>query len=124
MAGALGLMRRLLDQGEPAIAMVAFLAGQLRRMMVAKSLAAADCPPPELARRLGLPPWVGERIRDGARRYDSATLRQAITRLAALDVTLKSSRAPARAVLEAYVVALHTAAPPRPTRAGERARRG
>ena len=103
---ALALIRRLLDQGESAIGMAAFLGGQLRRMLIAKSLGGAGSVPAKVTQRLGLPPWVAERITAAARRYDQETLERAVTRVAELDAALKSSRLPATALLETYVMEL------------------
>jgi DNA polymerase-3 subunit delta len=103
---AFPLVRRLLSQGESPIAMVAFLGGQLRRMLVAKSLLASRRRPAEIASRLGVSPWVAERIAGGARRYDARTLQRAFARVAAADVAFKSSRASAPILLETCLLEL------------------
>jgi DNA polymerase-3 subunit delta len=102
---ALALVRRLLGQGEPPIAIAAFLAGQLRRLLVARSLIARQRGA-EVAARLGVSPWVAERIAGGARRYDGATLRRALGRIAAVDVALKSSRVSGPVLIETCLLEL------------------
>jgi DNA polymerase-3 subunit delta len=102
---ALALVRRLLGQGEPPIAIAAFLAGQLRRLLVARSLIARQRGA-EVAARLGVSPWVAERIAGGARRYDGATLRRALARVAAVDVALKSSRVSGPVLIETCLLEL------------------
>jgi DNA polymerase-3 subunit delta len=122
MGPALAIVRRVLQQGERPIGLAALLAGQLRRMLVARSLAAAGASPDEVARRLRLPPWVADRITQGARRYGPHELEAAAAGAADLDVSLKSSRRPAAILLEAFLLGLQ----PRgsATRATTRATRG
>jgi DNA polymerase-3 subunit delta len=115
VGAALALLRRLLQQGERPIALAALLASQIRRLLVAKDLLAGGAPPPEVVRRLGLPPWVGERLVEAARRYALAELEAAASAAAALDVGLKSSRLSPLAQLEGFLLRL---------RAGEGERRG
>jgi DNA polymerase-3 subunit delta len=102
---ALALVRRLLGQGEAPIAIAAFLAAQLRRMLVARSLIARRRGA-EVAGRLGVSPWVAERIVGGARRYDGATLQRALARVAAVDVALKSTRASGPVLIETCLLEL------------------
>jgi DNA polymerase-3 subunit delta len=102
---ALALVRRLLGQGEPPIAVAAFLAAQLRRMLIARSLIVRQRGA-EVAGRLGVSPWVAERIAGGARRYDGATLQRALSRIAAVDVALKSSRVSGPVLIETCLLEL------------------
>jgi DNA polymerase-3 subunit delta len=106
---ALGVLRTLLEQGAEPVAVVAFLAGQLRRMIVAAELAGGKRPPSDVAQALGLPAWVAERISDGARRYGAERLRAALRRLAEVDVSLKSSRLDRASLLESFVLDLRGA---------------
>jgi len=106
LGAALALVRRLLGQGEPPVALAAFLAGQLRRMLLAKSLAGSREAPAEMASRLGVPPWVADRIVSGAARYDERTLERAVIRAAELDSALKSSRLPPTVLLEVCLLEL------------------
>jgi len=102
---AVGLVRRLLGQGESPIAVAAFLASQFRRMLIARSLLARRRGG-EVAGRLGVSPWVAERITGGARRYDGATLQRALTHVAAVDVALKSTRQSGAVLLETCLLEL------------------
>ena len=103
---ALALVRRLLGQGEPPVALAAFLAGQIRRMLIVKSLASGPTAPAEIPARLGVPPWVADRIVSGARRYEAGTLGRALAQVAALDLALKSSRLPPAILIEACLLEL------------------
>jgi DNA polymerase-3 subunit delta len=102
---AVALVRRLLGQGESPIAVAAFLASQFRRMLIARSLLARRRGG-EVASRLGVSPWVAERVTGGARRYDGATLQRALTRVAAVDVALKSTRQSGALLLETCLLEL------------------
>jgi len=105
---ALALVRRLLGQGEPPVALAAFLAAQIRRMLIVKSLASGPTAPAEIPARLGVPPWVADRIVSGARRYEAGTLGRALAQVAALDLALKSSRLPPAILIEACLLELAT----------------
>jgi DNA polymerase-3 subunit delta len=105
---AVALLRQLVTQGSHPIAIVAFMAGQIRRMTAARSLLRAGCSSEEVGRRLGMSSWVAERVCEGARRFESATLRSALAELAGIDLTLKSSRLPAQVVLESWLLDLRS----------------
>jgi DNA polymerase-3 subunit delta len=109
---ALALVRRLLGQGEPPVALAAFLAAQVRRMLIVKSLASGPTAPAEIAGRLGVQPWLADRIMSGARRYEAVTLERALAQLAALDFALKSSRLPAVLLFESCLLELASGASP------------
>jgi len=100
LAGAARVLRRLLDDGEPPLRLVAFLAANLRRSLHVAELVEAGLPTEEVARRLGMPGWLVSRIRGRAR---SADLLRALLVLRRLDVELKSAR-PVEAVLDAALL--------------------
>jgi DNA polymerase-3 subunit delta len=103
---AIGTLRQLLGQGTQPLALVAFLANQLRRLIVAGSATRAGASPGDLARRLGLSPWVAERLLDAFRRYDPETLQDAVVALSGIDVALKSSRASGPLLLDAWMLGI------------------
>ncbi len=103
---ALAILRTLLTQGAQPIAIVAFLGGQLRRMLVAAELTTGGRSVSDVAQALGMPPWVAERIVDGARRYGVESLGAALRRLAAVDLKLKSSRVRPGPLLESFLLEL------------------
>jgi DNA polymerase-3 subunit delta len=106
LGAAVALVRQLIVQGSQPIAIVAFLAGQIRRMLAATSLLHAGLAPDDVGRRLGVSSWVAGRLCEGARRYDAQTLRRALLNIGAVDVALKSSRLPPERVLESWVLGL------------------
>jgi DNA polymerase III delta subunit len=97
VAGVVRVLRGLLDDGEPPLRLVAFLAANLRRALHVVDLKERGCSPTEIASRIGLPDWLVRRQLD---RGPSARLERALATLAALDVALKSSR-PEELVFEA-----------------------
>lgn len=103
---AVALIRQLVVQGSQPIAIVAFVAGQIRRLLATASLRRAGLSADDIGRRLGVPSWVAERLSEGARRYDARTLRTALLRIGAVDVILKSSRVPPERILEDWVLSL------------------
>jgi len=105
---AVALLSQLVAQGSQPIAIVAFMAGQIRRMTAARSLLRTGCSSEEVGRRLGMSSWVAERVCEGARRFESATLRSALAALAEMDLALKSSRLPAQAILESWLLDLRS----------------
>jgi DNA polymerase-3 subunit delta len=108
---ALGVLRALLAHGgAQPIAVAAFLGGQFRRMLAAAELIAAGVSSQDMARGLGVSPWVADRIGAGARRYGRRALVSALERLAAVDLALKSSRTSATVLLESYVIGLRSPA--------------
>jgi DNA polymerase-3 subunit delta len=109
IAGALALLRRLLAEGEPPLRLVAFLASNLRRALHVAELVEAGLPAEEIARRLGMPPWLVAR---NVGRGTARGLAEALRTLRRLDRSLKASR-PAAAVFEASL--LEVAGGGRPT---------
>ncbi len=103
---AIVLVRQLVAQGNQPIAIVAFVAGQVRRLLATASLRRAGLSVDDVGRRLGVSSWVAERLSEGARRYDPRLLRRALLGLGAVDVTLKSSRVPPERILERWILGL------------------
>jgi DNA polymerase-3 subunit delta len=104
-AGAALALRQLLDEGEPPIRALAFLAANVRRTLHVTELAAAGLSDDAIARRLGMPPWLVRRI---GRRGDRAALVQTLMVLRRLDLELKSAREDS-AAFEAALLEIVTA---------------
>jgi DNA polymerase III delta subunit len=101
-AEAVRCLRQLLDDGEPAPRILAFVAANCRRALQVAELRERGCAPAEIARRLGMPAWLVER---NVGRGSSAGLAAAMIALRDADVALKSARA-AEAVFEQAVLQL------------------
>jgi len=102
LGGAARVLRELLDEGEPPVRLVAFLAANMRRSLHVVELEEQGLATDEIARRLGMPPWLVGKLR-GRRR--AADLERGLAVLRRLDLALKSSRATA-AVFDAALLEL------------------
>lgn len=111
LAGAAYALRQLLAEGEPPIRLVAFLAANLRRALHVAELHEAGFDADEIARRLGMPPWLVSRNLGRGRASD---LVRALLVLRRLDLALKSTRPP-DAVFDAALLAISGAGRPLPS---------
>lgn len=100
-ARAVGVYRRLLDEGEEVPGLVGALFAEIRRLLLAREADGGD-----LARLLEVPPFRAQKIEEASRRFSSAELRRAIDRLADIDVASKTGRGDAQAALERWLIAL------------------
>ena len=91
LGGAIRVFRGLMVAGEPPIRVAAFLAANLRRALHAVELGERGARPEEIARRLGMPPWLVARQ---LRRGPASQLARALETLREVDLDLKSSRPP------------------------------
>ncbi|MGH7363905.1 MAG: DNA polymerase III subunit delta, partial [Candidatus Methylomirabilales bacterium] len=92
LEAALHLSRRLLALGEPPLALLGMLARQLRLLLRAQDGLAAGKRGPDLARELGLQPFLGPRLEAQARQVSPAWVEGGLKRLARLDAELKGGR--------------------------------
>jgi DNA polymerase-3 subunit delta len=103
---ALVVLRRMLEDRESGVMIVAMLARHLRQLWSAKELADRGLPRAELASALGVHPFfVGDLIQQ-AQRMSVAALGRTHRALFEADRSLKSSRLPERAILEGLVFSL------------------
>jgi DNA polymerase-3 subunit delta len=105
-AKALQLLGRLIEEGEPPLKILALvdrLVGQLR---VARETSRSSRASGELARTLGVPPFVAKNLLRQAGRFERTELRQAAMAVAEADKVMKSSSVPERLALEGLVVRL------------------
>ncbi len=112
---AVGLFRRLIDEGEAVPALVGSLFAEVRRLLIAR-----EAPGQNLARLLDVHPFRADKIAAAAKRFSIVELRRAIDKLAAIDVVSKTGRGDAQAALEEWLIAL--CEPPRPTGASHAGR--
>jgi DNA polymerase-3 subunit delta len=115
LRGAARVLRQLLAEGEPPIRLVAFLAANLRRALHVAELAESGLGEGEIARRLGMPPWlVGRNLGRGR----AADLVRALLVLRRLDLELKSARDDEAAFEAALLAIAGSASGPRRSAAG------
>ncbi len=86
---ALAAVSSLCDQRESAVGVVVMLARHVRQMALVHSLKAAGAARNEWASKLGVPPFIVDKIAGQARAYSPASLAAATQRLAMADRALK-----------------------------------
>lgn len=86
---ALAAVTKLCDQHESAVGVVVMLARHIRQMSLVHSLRVQGVPRNEWASRIGLPPFIVDKVVAQARTYTPGALAMATTRLAMADRALK-----------------------------------
>jgi DNA polymerase-3 subunit delta len=89
---ALAAVGSLCDQRESAVGVVVMLARHVRQLALVHTLRAANTPRGEWASRLGVPPFIVDKVAAQARAYSPAALAAAIRRLAEADRALKGDQ--------------------------------
>ncbi|MGQ9897770.1 MAG: DNA polymerase III subunit delta [Acidobacteriota bacterium] len=103
---SLRLLHRLLSRGEEPVALVGLIAWQLRQMLLAHDLMAANTPREILLRELRMPPHRLSAFLRAVRKQSAARLRQALIRLHFVDDALKRGYATPRLLLELFLCEL------------------
>ena len=89
---ALAAVASLCDQRESAVGVVVMLARHIRQMALVHSLRASNAPRASWAPKLGVPPFIVDKIASQARAYSPAALATAVQRLAMADRALKGDQ--------------------------------
>ncbi len=121
---ALSILDRLLEGGIKSdrktdvsaipLIMVSLVHRQVRNMLLAQSLVKDHgIEPRALARDLGVPPFVAEKTLRQARRFPERRLQETMEELSSIDLRLKSTSLPPRALLEGLIFRVCAAAPRR-----------
>jgi DNA polymerase III subunit delta len=84
------LTLELVEEGRPAVYLIATLAGQLGELRRAQSLLAGGVSPGALAGKLGIPQWRADRLVRQARAIPASIVEEWMRRLHRLDVAIKS----------------------------------
>ena len=103
---ALKQLGRLLDEGEPALRILALLDRVLGQLLIAKEFGAGRGRSSQLMKVLRVPPRAADNIARWSDRYEEADLLKAVEGLARCDRQLKSSGTPARLILEGFVLSV------------------
>jgi DNA polymerase-3 subunit delta len=101
----LSLVERVLDDGEPALKVLATLHYAARRLRAARALRDARMPREALAGRLGVPPFKVQDLMEAARGWNDAQLVAAVAALSEADRRIKTSSDPRAALVAAVVEA-------------------
>jgi DNA polymerase III subunit delta len=99
---AVGLLRRLIDEGEEIPALVGALFAEIRRLLIAREAS----PRSDLARLLEIHPFRAKKIAEAANRFSRLRLRRAVNGLAEVDLASKTGRGDAQAALEHWLIAV------------------
>ena len=89
---ALAAVGSLCDQRESAVGVVVMLARHVRQLALVHAMRAASTPRNEWGSRLGVPPFIVDKIVAQARAYSPAALAAAVRRLAEADRALKGDQ--------------------------------
>lgn len=90
LAEASLLIRNAVDGGENGLRVLAMITRQFRLLLRAKGVRSTN--PSEIARQLGVAPFVARSLLDQARRYSEAELCRALEAAARADIRMKSTR--------------------------------
>ncbi len=105
-AVALKQLGRLLEEGEPALRILALLDRVLGQLLVAKELGSRPGRGRELTQVLRIPPQAAENIARWSDRFEEQDLMEAVRGLARCDRQLKTSGMPASLILEGFVLSV------------------
>ena len=105
-AVALKQLGRLLEEGEPALRILALLDRVLGQLLVAKELGSRPGRGRELTQVLRIPPQAAENIARWSDRFEEQDLMEAVRGLARCDRQLKTSGTPASLILEGFVLSV------------------
>jgi DNA polymerase-3 subunit delta len=89
---ALAAVSSLCDQRESAVGVVVMLARHIRQLSLVHAMRAANTPRGEWGSRLGVPPFIVDKITAQARTFSPAALAAATRRLAEADRALKGDQ--------------------------------
>jgi DNA polymerase-3 subunit delta len=104
-AKAVRLFRKAVDEGEALELLVGVLHGEVRRLLLARELGSANDPK---ASRLGVMPFkVADLVRQ-SKAFPLRVLRNALHRLAAIDLALKTGKGEPVAAIEGWIISLCT----------------
>lgn len=102
---ALQLIGEQLQAGEHPLKLISLLARQVRMMWQAKEMAARGLGSREIAEKLGLVPFIGEKMLKQSKNFTTETLKQTTVALAKADYDLKSGGATGM-VLEEIIIGM------------------
>ncbi|MEM6733210.1 MAG: DNA polymerase III subunit delta, partial [Myxococcota bacterium] len=86
------LLRNALEGGESGLMVLAMIARQMRQLLQYQLLSSRRMPNAELARALGVKPFLMNRIAEQARQYNKEELSHALDAAHRADIAMKSSR--------------------------------
>lgn len=103
---AIELLNDQLRHNAEPLYLLAMITRQYRMLLQVRDLAARGVPQEQIAKQLGLHPFVGRKVLDQSRHYSVEELEEIMTRLLETDVGLKTSRLEPVLALDLLVVEL------------------
>ncbi|HEY2386841.1 MAG TPA: DNA polymerase III subunit delta [Candidatus Binatia bacterium] len=103
-ARAVRLLAHALDEGAQPIALIGALAATLRPILAGAELMAQGRRLEDAERAVGVNPYQRRTFQQGVRAYGARELRRAMTRLADIDLAIKTGTGDGRALLEDWVL--------------------
>lgn len=97
------LLQTFLDHNEPPLRLMALVARQIRQLVVAQALLASGVGPSELPSRLGVPPFVAQKLAQQAQHFTRPSPTAALRRLLELETAIKTGRMDADLGLDLFV---------------------
>jgi DNA polymerase III delta subunit len=82
------------------------IASNYRKMLAAKDLMSRNAPNAEVAKAVGMPPYIVTRFNERVRKIDAGRILRGIARIAETDVALKTSLATPRLQIEVLICEL------------------
>ncbi len=101
---AVAKLRRLLEQGEAPLRLMAMIVRQVRLVFITREMLASGAPMRDIEGRLGLPTWVARSYLAQARNFDRPQLARMMRSLADMDLAIKTGRQDAAVALELFVL--------------------
>lgn len=86
------LLRKAIDNGESGLMVLGMITRQLRQLLQLKELESRRLPQTDLARTLGVRPFLLPRLREQARRYSASEVARALNAAHRADIAMKSTR--------------------------------
>lgn len=103
---ALRVLQRLLALGEPPSLILVMLARQLRLLLRTQDKLAQGLPPAQLAKELGVLPFVAEKLQRQAAQFAPQDLQDQLLRLQEADLQLKTGMSAPQLLLEEVILTL------------------
>jgi DNA polymerase-3 subunit delta len=101
---AVTTLRRLVEQGEVPLRLMAMVSRQVRLIFITAEMLACGAPVAEVEKRLGLPTWVVRGYLAQARNFDRGQLTAMMRDLARMDLDAKTGRREPVEALELFIL--------------------
>lgn len=101
---AVAKLRRLMEQGELPLRLMAMVVRQVRLIFITREMLAGGAKVREVEERLKLPTWVVQGYLTQARNFDRAQLTSMMRDLARIDLDVKTGRQEPSAALELFIL--------------------